>query len=194
MKRLLGSVLLFVLSSSYAAIYEQKANGDIIYSDTPQNNSQPVVLPNLNTNISLPPTGPAATTKPSPISNPSVTPDPSSTSSQTRQAYNTFIIIDPTNEETFQNQRDIPIKLKMDPLLQPGDKIQLIVDGKTAGGPIEDLNQLALHDIERGKHQLAVVLVDSSGVIIKQTETITIYIHYSAIPTGSGAVKATPAP
>ncbi len=189
MKHLL-LLILFSISTAYATIYEQTTDGAAIYSDTPPKNGKIVILPSLNNNISLPPTpGSTVSSTPSNTVN-----DTKSNASKDGPSYSTFEIADPVNGETFQNQRDIPVKLKIIPTLQKGNKIVLIVDDKTIGEPIDDLNQLIVRDLERGEHRISATITNSSGVQIKQAEGITIYIHYSAIPTGSGAVKTSASP
>jgi len=179
MKYLLFIILFFLSDICFAAVYMQKDNGNTTYSDTPAANAQPITIPPPTNNISLP----AASSQPNNIS-PQPKPEESSTN-----FYKNFTMIDPTDEETFQNQRDIPITIKMGPALREGDKIQLFLDGNPVGQPTSDLTQLAIHEVERGEHQLFAALIDKDGQTVEKTSPVTIYIHYSAIPTGSGAIK-----
>jgi len=105
------------------------------------------------------------------------------------QNYTAFQITSPTDQETFQNQRDLPVTLKMDPPLQGGDRVQLYVDGIPAGEPSNDLSQLAVHQVDRGEHQLSAAILDPADHVLSKTDNVSVFIHYSAIPTGVGAVS-----
>lgn len=193
MKFLILVALVLVSLSGYTAIYEQQSNNGTIYSDTPTNNAQAVSLPSNNSSISLPHSNPApANTPPSASSLPSLpdaAPVPAEAeATKPRTPYTTFTMTDPTDQKTFQNQQDIPVTFKIAPDLQQGDMIQLFLDGKPEGGPSNNLSDLAIHNVDRGEHQLSAALSDASGHTLMKTTPITIFIHYSAIPTGSGAV------
>lgn len=186
MKQLLIVILLFLCSlSGYSAIYERSnQNGDTVYSDVPASNSQPIHLPRANATISTPSSATPSASTPTPSQGFT----PTSLPTTERKPYVLFVMTDPADQETFQNQRDIPLKIEVKPSLQPGDTIQLFLDGKPIGEASADLNQLALHQLDRGEHHISAALMDSNGHLLKKTDPITIFIHYSAIPTGSGAV------
>jgi hypothetical protein len=184
MKKIFLFLLSYFAISCYAAIYESNQNGQTIYSDVPQNNAKPITLPNSSPHISLPTL--STTNSPTTVTTSTV---PASTA---KGNYKTFTITDPISEMNYQNQRDLHVTLKLDPPLQEGDRVQLFLDSKPQKSPTLDLTQLTLQNIERGQHQVYAVIVNSLGNIIKQTESVTFYVHYSAIPTGSGAVKANP--
>src|SRR4051794_29088483 len=111
MKKLLIFLLACLAINTYAAIYENTQNGEKIYSDVPENNSKPVALPSSSPNISLPST-PAASSITTSITTTSNAP------SQDGSYYKTFAITDPVSEMNYQNQRDIPVTLKIEPPLQ----------------------------------------------------------------------------
>lgn len=191
MKHLLAIILFFLFACpNYAAIYQRSnSNGNVIYSDVPTNSSQPVNLPHSNATISTPtpPTTTTVTNMPTTLQ-PTAAPISSATISTSKKPYTRFMITAPIDQETFQNQRDIPVTIAIEPSLQAGDVIQLFLDGKPTGEATTDLNQLVLHQIDRGEHQIAAALLDDTGHLLKKVNPITIFIHYSAIPTGSGAV------
>jgi hypothetical protein len=180
------SYLLLLSSVSAAAdtIYKQTDNnGNIVYTDTPQKNTQTIIIPSETTpSISSAPAAPPAHTS-AVIGAP--TPATGDTATETRVTYTTFALISPADQETFQNQRLIPVKVLIEPKLQTGDKTQLYVDGKPYGDPAEG-SDLTVNQLDRGSHTLSAVIVDTGNLILKSTNTITINVQYarlgSAVP------------
>ncbi len=169
MRYVLMIILLFTSLVCLAAIYFQKdANGNIIYSDTPlTDNAQSINIPSTK-HSSTPPVSP---------------PIPSDTAAKKdigNKAYTTFFIVSPTDQETIQNQPVITVSINIDPKLQSGDKIQLYVDGKAWGGA-EANTQFTLDHIDRGIHQLYAVLLNQNGITIKQSNNVTLYVHYASV-------------
>lgn len=157
-----------------AAIYQQTdKNGNTVYSDTPLNhNAEKVILPSIsevrsssgqaNTSVSM------------------IQPQtPFSTKESIKKPYIVFSITSPENETTFHNQPVIPVIIKLEPELQKGDKIQLVLDGAPQG-PAVASTTLALLQVNRGTHQLSATLLDNNQAI-KQSNTITLYIHHTSI-------------
>src|SRR5438128_9643685 len=109
MKHLLSITLFLFSLSCFAAVYMQTdKNGTVTYSDTPEKNAKPITLPNSN-NISVPPKSAAAIVDSQAPVSPSAT--GSSVQASNTKTYTTFMMTEPTDQETFQNQRDIPVKL-----------------------------------------------------------------------------------
>lgn len=156
-------LLLFFSITSYAALYQSQDNqGNTTYSDQPLPGSTEVTQPNAAT-ITRTNTTTATPIKPVNTANTSVT-------------YKTFAFITPQDQGTIQNQPDITVKLSIEPALQAGDKVQLMLDGKPWGNP-EASASINMHLVERGVHTLAAVLLDKNQKTIKETATITIYVH-----------------
>ncbi len=193
MKYLAAIILFFLSCVCFAAIYLQTdPEGNVVYSDTPGENATTIVLPNGENNISIPKTPASSSTAPA-NSGPAMTasgPEAAPTGGP-HKAYTTFLITDPSDQATFQNQRDIPVTIKMDPPLQEGDKVQLYVDGLPSGPASGDLTQLAIHQVDRGQHQLSAAILDAEDHVLNKTDNLTFFIHYSAIPTGSNAISPT---
>lgn len=154
------------------AIYMHKDNhGHIIYTDTPMPNSQIVNVP--ETLYSHPPE-----TKPETVSNNPVAATQAMIIKEqgTRIDYTLFSIITPKDQETIQNQPIIPVEVDLKPSLQAGDRVQLLLDSKTWGTPVASTH-LQMNLVDRGTHQLAAIIVDSNGTIVKETPSITIFVH-----------------
>lgn len=155
-------------------------NGNMTYSDIPFKGAKKIDLPPLNqTSQEAPPpkksdmpaTGTVTTT--------------SSTAAETetesgKKPYTEFLINSPLDKQTIPNQPEIPVAILISPDLQPGDKIQLYFDGQRVGEPAAKTG-FTLDHPDRGTHQLYATLINSDHAVIKQTQTITIYIRYSAL-------------
>lgn len=176
MKYLLTILLFFYVLNCNAAIYQQEDNnGQKLYSDFPLNqDAKPV---SLETPIQGKSSENSAST---PLSQNPQTEVASSV--KIVHSYSDFSIASPKDQETFQNQRYIPVEIKISPELQTGDKIQIYLDGKPAGPPVESVH-VGLAEIERGTHQLSAALVSEDQQTLKQSQTITIYIHYANLGT-----------
>lgn len=194
MKYLLAFILLIFSLACFAAVYMQTdSSGNVVYSDTPDDHAKPISLPNSN-NISLPQN--TVSTAPQ-INNSSLpaTPSPEPGAGQQQMIsknYTTFMIVDPVDQQTFQNQHEIHVTMRIEPSLQEGDRVQLYVDGVPAGSATNDPQQLVLHEVERGEHQLSATLLDQADHVLEKTNNITIYVHYSALVTGSGGIAPIP--
>jgi hypothetical protein len=169
------TLVLFNLTS-YATIYQQgDVNGNITYSDSPLNSNATIVSPPAST---------GSTT--TPVVNPGS--DVSSTATEVEastvaiQNYLIFMIDSPKNNETIQNQPVIPVEIKLDPALQEGDQIQLILDEKPWGKSVKG-TRLELDGVERGTHQLYAVMMNKDNQIKMKSNVITIYVHRNSVVT-----------
>ncbi|OGT45436.1 MAG: hypothetical protein A3E83_00405 [Gammaproteobacteria bacterium RIFCSPHIGHO2_12_FULL_41_20] len=172
-------LILFMLNIAvcHAAIYMQtNKDGSVTYSDTATTHSSPVVITNSGGSISTPlfvhdssvekKTETTQTTVTAPV----------------KQSYKIFEILSPKDQETIQNQPEITVMMKLDPKLQSGDKIQLVLDGKLVGDAAAS-TQILLSILERGVHQLSAIIIDENKRIILQSNTITIYVHRNSVIT-----------
>jgi hypothetical protein len=173
---ILISLLVFSIICSAEIYMTTDKNGNILYSDAPAKGAEKIILPDaaLPTPATIAPTIPTMNTA-------EKTPKTPSETSQ-NVPYTKFIIGVPTDKETITNQPTIPVVFLIDPDLQKGDTIQLYLDGTPIKSP-EAKTSFELTNIERGTHQLSAALLDSNSNTIKETQTITIYIHYAHLGT-----------
>lgn len=173
--KLLGIILLLLPLCAFSAVYKWKdSQGVVNYSDRPNPNSQSVDLPPSTVSKN-----PNAAKKPT-VNKTTSLQAPSKLKQPVKKTYDTFSFKNLKNEQTFHNQREIPVALSLKPELQPGDKIQLLLDGKIQGEP-EASSVLMLNNVDRGKHTLQAQVINKAGEVIKSTDTITLYIHYAAL-------------
>lgn len=95
-----------------------------------------------------------------------------------KMPYSVFQMTTPIDQQTFQNERSIPVDFKVDPALQEGDLIQVFVDGNAVGSPVH-ATHVEVAGLNRGSHQFHGVLINDKKSILKQTPPITIFIHYA---------------
>lgn len=176
MRFLLFILLCICTIVSYATVYmKTDSAGNISYTDVPSTNAQAVNGITGNTVSSS--QAPSETTTPA-----SQSTDNKSNQTQAiapeegNKPYQTFTIVSPTDQQTIQNQVVIPVKVATDPELQPGDTVQLVVDGNPWGSPEKNAN-LEIKLLERGTHQISARLIGENGNILKETTTITIFVH-----------------
>lgn len=172
-------LLLFLIPlCGNATVYTQTdSNGHTVYSDTPFQNSQPIDIPNSASTITTPTekTQSQQTLSTSAISTKEI---------DTHQPYTLFTMTNPIDQQTFQNQREIPVEVSTKPDLQKGDKIQLYLDGQ-AYGDAATSTHLMMNQVERGSHTVSAAIVSESKTVLKQTPAITIFVLYAHLGTGS---------
>jgi hypothetical protein len=168
-KYILMVYLLLAPLFCFSAVYlNQDKNGNTVYTDTPSTNA---------TKISIPEAGSVSAPSPTQPSQPKDNANlPQKIS---KKPYTIFSISSPLDQETIQNQPTITVSIKIEPELQPGDKIQLFVDGKPSGDPAEK-SSFVLKHIDRGKHELYATLMEDHQVT-KRTNSIIIFVHYASV-------------
>lgn len=148
-----------------AAIYQKTdLNGRVYFSDKPMENATLIQLQPINTY--------GRTLK---AEKKSLQTEPEKPKNQ----YKTLSIAQPTDQQTFQNQREIPAILQLEPALREGDKIVWLIDGK----PYQESTntQIILKSLDRGEHQLQAKLIDANNQILIATQTVVFYVHYSTV-------------
>lgn len=176
MKYLVMLMLLLITLPCYSDVYtETDSQGNITYSDSPSTNSKKIEMqetsapPPVTTNIPNKPT----ITSPTPTSEESTNAD---------EPYTKFLIKSPTDQQTFQNEREIPVEIVITPDLKKGDKIQLFVDG-IPHGEASSSTVLTAKQLDRGMHVISAILYDKTNKILKNTKGVVIYVQYARLGT-----------
>jgi hypothetical protein len=180
MKYFLLMVILLISLTSAAAIYmQQDANGNISYSDMPSPNALRVDLPPPTTTQFTTPTAAPPVSKNTANSGPKNSTN-NNTTAEEHEPYTVFAISSPTDQQTFQNQRDLSVEISITPALQKGDSIQFILDGAKVGEPIT-ATHFQLNQLPRGTHQIAATLLDENKSELRQAPSVTFFVHYAAL-------------
>lgn len=187
-------IFLFILISfasfvCHGAVYMEKDKfGNITYSDTPLPNGTKIDVPEVTQETSEGSNVTSVTTTTSTEENAVV-----AENILVHKDYVVFLIQSPVDQATIQNQATIPVDIKIDPPLQEGDKILLLLDNKPYGAPAAS-TRFELADVERGTHQLSAVLLDANQRVIKESNSVIIYVHRVTLnsPTRIQAPKPIP--
>jgi hypothetical protein len=171
------SLLIYSILCSAAVYMQTDKNGGVTYSDTPTQGAQIIPLPDTNTPSTI-----TSAPTPSPANKKDAPEAPFQEQTISRIPYTKFVIDSPIDNQTITNQNTSPVVLMISPDLQKGDAIQLYVDGTAVGSPAATTN-IELPRIDRGTHQLYAVLLDESNHPLKQSQTITVNIHYAHLGT-----------
>jgi hypothetical protein len=160
-------VLMLVALPAFAQIYKYTdANGNTAYTNQPPDGikAQTVDLPPLN---SVPTNTPPA---------PSSTPSPQGQAQQSTAAYQTLALTDlPTEEALRANNGNFTVGVAIQPRLQQGHLLQLIIDGKPYGPPT-NVPRMQVMEIDRGEHSLSVAVLQGNQAI-QQSQTINLTVQ-----------------
>jgi hypothetical protein len=163
MRRSLIYLLLLVTLPAVAQIYKYTdANGNPAYSNQPPNGTP-------SETVDLPPLKIVNTKKPN-VQNAAPTTPPQQ--NQATATYSVLALTDlPTDEALRANNGTFTVGVAIQPHLQSGHLLQLVIDGKSYG-QISNVPRLQVVNLERGEHSMAVRVVSGTQVI-QQSETLT---------------------
>ncbi|MHB1948175.1 MAG: DUF4124 domain-containing protein [Gammaproteobacteria bacterium] len=176
------ALLLCAISSSFAAeVFQQTdSNGNVVYSDMPLNPDAKKITIDSQYKTNKEAVGGVARTSEPVTQTGSANAFVLQSAAPLNKTHTVFLINSPKDQETIYNQPIITINIKIEPQLDEGEKIQLLFDGAPKGPPVA-ATQFALENVDRGTHQLAAALIDKNNQVIKETDTITIYVHHTSI-------------
>jgi hypothetical protein len=156
-----------VSAAAVADVYRWTGDdGTVIFSDTPQAGAE---LIELNETTVVPAQEARRRTE-------------RRSPSQAQQNYASLVIINPANEATFRNVSAITVSVALNPVLQvdAGHKLQVYLDG-AAYGSSSTSSQIALADVVRGSHQVAVAVLDEGGREMLRSATSQFFVHQRSI-------------
>lgn len=158
-------LLMVPTEHAVASIYQEKNSDGIVFTDQPSNSSAQLLITTPNSIIettSAQPSASANQSQPAPVIK--------------NVAYTVFNLIAPTNGQTIQNQPQLTATFDVQPALQPGDSIQLFLDGQSFG-PAQASPQITMTIPNRGTHTFAAKLLDSKQAVLREAGPVTIYVH-----------------
>jgi hypothetical protein len=164
MHRSLIYLLLLIALPASAQIYKYiDANGNPAFSNQPPNGTK-------SETVDLPPLNSVDIKKPAP-------PPPVNTQqAQPQSAYSFLELTDlPTDEALRANNGTFTVGVSLQPRLQPGHLLELVIDGTPYGQP-SNVPRLQVVNLDRGEHSLAVRVV-SGEQVIQQSSTVTVAVQ-----------------
>jgi len=91
--------------------------------------------------------------------------------------YKVLRIISPEPEATVRSAPgEVAVFVALDPVLYEGDYLQVILDGKALPEKYTS-TVIHLNNVDRGEHRISVAVHDSSGKKLKQSKSVTFYLH-----------------
>lgn len=87
----------------------------------------------------------------------------------------------PKNDETFPNVTEVNVAVDLQPSLQRGHRVQVLLNGKAVAEWPADAQQFPLADLHRGAYTLAARVLDASGAPLCSTPTINFYVQQAIV-------------
>lgn len=138
-------------------------NGVVHYSDQPHENAQKIQLGAPQTYKA---TQYAASGEPA---------------SAAQQLSYKCAVASPTDQQTFANINTVGVRAQVDP--PPGEDMQIFVmlDGAMVTGQPTSGGQFTLNNVDRGEHNLAIVIRDAAGKVACQSGDVTFFVRQASL-------------
>lgn len=167
MKRLVLILAIFASAAAAAQVYKRVGpDGKVYFSDQPGTDADRVEVQPAQT-ISLPP----------------VTEESDVVTEQPGPVYTAFAIVSPAGEQEIRaNNGNVTVQLSLQPELQPGHSIKLMIDGED-GEAIKqgDGMSVTLNNLSRGRHTVAARVVDTAGKPLMQADPVGFNVLRAAV-------------
>jgi hypothetical protein len=168
MRQSLALVLLMLALPAVAQIYKYTdANGNTAFSSQPPDGTkaETIELPPLN-NVT------PASPPPAPVA----APQEQNQAPQSTAAYQVLELTDLPQEEALRaNNGSFTVGVAIQPRLQSGHTLQLLVDGAPYGQPT-NVPRMQVLELDRGEHSLAVQVLQGQQ-LIQQSQTVTLTVQ-----------------
>lgn len=161
---LILSLLTPVYATSAKVYVWRDETGVLVFSDSPKPGAEEIEINSENQNIS-----------------PSI--DTSILDIKPKKLEDKFEveIVRPTNNSTIRdNTGSVHVSGRIKPVFKQGLTIQLIIDDTPYKVP-QTHSMFALRDIERGEHQIKLVLLNVKGKVIASSDPVTFYMHRASV-------------
>jgi hypothetical protein len=169
MRQCLAFLLLVFALPAAAQIYKYTdASGNTAYTNQPPNGTkaETVELPPLNSVETVVPAAPP----PLPAT------QNQNQNQQSAAAYQVLALKDlPEDEALRANNGSFTVGVAIEPRLQPGHLLQLVVDGAPYGQPT-NIPRLQVVELDRGEHSLSVQVLENQRSI-QQSETVNLTVQ-----------------
>jgi hypothetical protein len=154
-------------------------NGVVGYTDTPRSEcANPVQLPGYSRYA------------PRPVAGVEDNPQQAQPGQPDQQVefngYTSMQIVAPQNFGTIHNNEGtVTVQIELEPALQQGHTVRLILDGKSAGDPAASTN-IALTNVDRGTHSLSAQVLDENGKLLRSVGPIRFTLQKEALEPSEG--------
>lgn len=186
--RFAALLMLLFLLPVHAEIYRWiDDSGNVVFSDEPQAGAERVDLPPTTTYT--PVDEEAATDEILKLS-----PEDEDEAQQRDVPDYQIRIVAPANDESiWVNNGDVTVSMIVEPTLdaERGDQVILRLDGEPVSEP-RNSTTFQLNNLSRGTHSLNATVVDSNGVALTSTGTVTFHLHRASIQNNTGLTPPGP--
>lgn len=186
--RFAALLMLLLLLPVHAEIYRWiDDSGNVVFSDEPQPGAERVDLPPSTTYT--PVDEEAATDEILKLS-----PEDEDEAQQLDVPDYQIRIVAPANDESiWVNNGDVTVSMIVEPTLdaERGDQVILRLDGEPVSEP-RNTTTFQLNNLSRGTHSLDATVVDSNGVALTSTGTVTFHLHRASIQNNTGLTPPGP--
>jgi hypothetical protein len=181
MRTLAFTLLLLVGSVALAATVYRWVDEDgvVHYSDQPHPNAEKLQV------------HAAQSYKPSALDTPAAGGGGGGAAAAAQAPYRGCAIVQPQDGQNFANIDSLTVVVQTDPVLHPGDKVFVVVDGQALNGGKPTGPQFVLSPVDRGTHTAQAQVKDSSGAVQCQTPPVTFDVHQNSIQNPNN-VRVTP--
>ena len=155
-------------------------DGVVSYTDTPRNKcANPVKLPDYSRYA------------PRPLVNPSPAAGNGTPPATAFSGYTRLAIAASANDGTVRsNEGKVPVRVTLEPPLQPDHKVVFILDGQAAGPATASVAAM-LTGVTRGTHSLSVQVQDRNGAVLRAAGPIRFTLRKEALPPAQGSSGST---
>lgn len=162
-QQLLAALLLAAALPAFAGIYTYiDAQGNRVFTDRPGGRTAEPVDTRPANSMSAQPVAPL-------VAPPEAAPEPAFT-------YRLLDIVQPASDATIRNNAgDLSVSVTSEPALRPDHLYRLLLDG-SAIAPDGSEPVFALHNVDRGSHQLIVEVVDGQGQTLQRSSPRTFHL------------------
>ncbi|WP_410211432.1 DUF4124 domain-containing protein [Aquirhabdus sp.] len=162
----IATAILMMSCHTQAAVYKKvDADGNVSFSDVPDKSAQLINVAPLSTVAALSPEQIAKTLKRDDTVQPA----------GNRAENYTLTIISPTPDQTFQRAADaFSANVQVQPDLKNGDRLVLLVDGKTSS------DQIPAGELDRGTHQFEAKVLSSNGRVLT-SKVVSFNVQQSSV-------------
>jgi Domain of unknown function (DUF4124) len=89
-------------------------------------------------------------------------------------------VTSPTDQQDFPDADTVSVSAQVDPPPPPDDQIFVMLDGRVVSGQPTSGRQFTLN-VERGEHNVAVVMRDASGKVTCQSAGVTFFVRQPSV-------------
>ena len=165
------------------------ADGKRVYSDQPRPGADQVEL--KPTNVVQPP----------PMTSRNTSSQKPEASPHAEAPYQQLAITSPADDSAIRsNEGTLNVTVTTDPPLSGSHLLKLAIDGELSQSGVPGtgaaVHQITAHNVDRGSHNIAAVVVDARGTEVQRSPSVTLHLQRTSInqPGRQGANQAAHAP